>query len=423
LADAFLDAVLRLVGAFYAVGSLFGLKRMAADFLLTQAIGAIGKPKPLEARAEKERNLALTSSLLLVGIGGIVLLAGLEPAAFIFFVSLLLYAGYLFILAPLRLDPHDPPEEPGRGQTRNAFWIYLAATALVGAAWRQGRLTPLAAASPTALAFAGAAALALIVFAARLRLQARLKGPAWSGASAGDESPPAGMQRTVEEDLAHIRSRPLVMRPSWDRGALFDAGNGEAVTMPLFEGYALDDDDALAQWNALFAELGDRDDPLRAGLKDGDAVRKLDEAGRPVFEKLSRTLGHPDFTFDPKPAPMPPRRAASRVKLMSDYPQPPLWIMDGDVYEPVEPSEFGISRQLDLDIAEWETACARSWDADDPGADPRWTEAQFLEHEEQGRRLAVRLARELAATGRGAVEVNAYRRSDGIYPVRAGDPV
>jgi len=85
----------------------------------------------------------------------------LRAAALIFLVSLAFYALYLFVLAPKRFDPFDPPEEPGRSQTRNAFFIYAAATALVcAAAWAE-HLIPLDKASPLALIIAGAGSAAL----------------------------------------------------------------------------------------------------------------------------------------------------------------------------------------------------------------------------------------------------------------------
>lgn len=154
--------MLRVMGAFYLFGAAAGLRRVSMDLLLTMMIGAIGSADPRETKAERERAQCLVVNLLLVGFGGIALVVLLRAAALIFLVSLAFYALYLFVLAPKRFDPFDPPEEPGRSQTRNAFFIYAAATALAGV--RGGlaeHLIPLDKASPLALIIAGAGSAAL----------------------------------------------------------------------------------------------------------------------------------------------------------------------------------------------------------------------------------------------------------------------
>jgi hypothetical protein len=108
------------------------------------------------------------------------------------------------------------------------------------------------------------------------------------------------------------------------------------------------------------------------------------------------------------------------VKLMADHDCLPLWFMDDpDAYGCFDPHEFGISWRLACDLVDWAEAFDGAIDRDDPGGPSPWTDAQFAEHEEQGRALAVRLARELAATGRGDVTVYVHTRAAGVVPVRA----
>lgn len=91
------------------------------------------------------------------------LLAGLEVAAWVFAASTLGQAAYIHYLAPRYFDRDDPPDPARRKRTINAFVIYTAATALIlWATWR-GRLTPLGDASTVEI---GAAAAGLLLYAA-----------------------------------------------------------------------------------------------------------------------------------------------------------------------------------------------------------------------------------------------------------------
>ncbi len=55
----------------------------------------------------------------------------LDIAPWLFVISSIGQAVYLFVLAPRYFDVVDPPDEQGRRQTTNAFVIYVAATTLV----------------------------------------------------------------------------------------------------------------------------------------------------------------------------------------------------------------------------------------------------------------------------------------------------
>ena len=122
---------LRLIGAFYAVASVIAIRTAAMTSFLDRALGAIGRVDPRETSAERNRTILLVANSVLFGIGGTLLAAKLDIAALVFSLSAALYALYLFVICPRYLDPWDPPEEPGRSQTRNAFWVYLVATAIV----------------------------------------------------------------------------------------------------------------------------------------------------------------------------------------------------------------------------------------------------------------------------------------------------
>lgn len=101
-----------------------------------------------------------------------------------------------------------------------------------------------------------------------------------------------------------------------------------------------------------------------------------------------------------------------RVKVMADHDAHPLWAMDDGLYGDFAPEEIGLSNELSIDLMQWAEEFSNSLNRDDP-ATSRWNEAQVAAHEQSGRKLAVRLARERPdrmvyyhARAHGAVEVH-----------------
>jgi len=82
-----------------------------------------------------------------------------------------------------------------------------------------------------------------------------------------------------------------------------------------------------------------------------------------------------------------------RVKVMADYHTHPLWALDDDLYGDFSPENLDLSPELVRDLNAWAEAFTSSYDPDDP-VNSRWTEAEHNDHEAEGRKLAVRLARE-----------------------------
>ena len=130
--------VLLLIGAFYTFAGFVGVKAALAGRFIDIAIAAIEmKPPP---RAETARGVWLLIAALLVLAGGLLLLLRLDWAAWAFVASAAGQAIYLLVVAPVFLDPSDPPDARGRQQTINAFLLYAAATAFVLWSHRTGRL-------------------------------------------------------------------------------------------------------------------------------------------------------------------------------------------------------------------------------------------------------------------------------------------
>ena len=135
------------------------------------------------------------------------------------------------------------------------------------------------------------------------------------------------------------------------------------------------------------------------------------------------------MTFEPLPSPIYPVMAADRVKIEPFQLDAVIWSLDEPINEhprKIFEDEFGISWSLARHLNEW----AEDWrlahaedDVDGEAPKSAWTQADHDAHEERGRILAVRLKRELAATGRGDVMVYYMTRSVGLLEAHADDDI
>jgi hypothetical protein len=247
-------------------------------------------------------------------------------------------------------------------------------------------------------------------------------GSGHDGTSAWRDDPEDDRDARTASDIARIKQTPLVMRPSWNRGAFFDARTGEPVDIPICDDYAVEDEAAIAAWLTLFADAADPADPYRCAMRTLDGLQRVADEGRPIFERLVARMGPERIRFEPQAAPLATKHAdVTRIKLMADYPNHPVWIMDADRCEPVDADEFGLSWRLARDIGTWELEGTAGDDPDEPNSQLAQSGADADAHEEQGRKLAVRVARELAATGRGNIVVQTFARTTGPVPVQPHD--
>lgn len=130
--------VLCAIGGFYAFAGHVATRAALTSLFVDRAIAALDT-KPV-SRAELARSCWLLTAATLVLAGGLALLFLLDVAHWLFLVSSLGQAVYLFWLAPRYLDVEDPPDALGRRRSINAFIIYLVATAIVIWAYTVGKL-------------------------------------------------------------------------------------------------------------------------------------------------------------------------------------------------------------------------------------------------------------------------------------------
>ena len=177
------DVVLRVIGAFYAFGGFVATRAGLMSQFIDQAIAAIALKKP--PRSETAQNAWLIATAALVLIGGVLLLAGLQLAAWVFVASCLGQAAYIYYVAPRFFDGENEPDGDGRRGSTNAFVIYSAATAFILWAVYRGRLLMLDKSSTPALIAVGAALLLYAGYVARALWWSPRKGSASAGGLLG----------------------------------------------------------------------------------------------------------------------------------------------------------------------------------------------------------------------------------------------
>lgn len=161
--DAIFGGLLRLIGAFYALGGVVVLWSSLTAVVAQQAQVAIEGRSQLAAAVWRGRWLVGAALVLL--FCGLALALRVDLALPLFGLSWLGQALYLGLLAPRWFDAVDGPQDAGRQANRNAFWVFSVATALVVLAWTAGILQPWRAVSQTLLASALAASLFAIAYA------------------------------------------------------------------------------------------------------------------------------------------------------------------------------------------------------------------------------------------------------------------
>jgi hypothetical protein len=396
-AAVLVETGLRVVGAFYALTAPLVLRQAALGQVLTQALTLLGATRPEERRAEIARTVILSVNSVAIGIGGIWLAVLAQLAVWLYLACAIFYGLYLAWIAPRWLDPHDPPEEPGRSQARNAFLVYAVATTLVLAAHANGLLKGTAALGDMPFWSAVILSVGLVAYAASLFLPWRSTGPMAPIDVEGDAS--------GHEETRSWAAERAIMTPSWHGSGLFDAETGE--TIHAIAGMDLTDEDLdrIGAWNDLFRSLADPDDPWRAALKDPADQARITQQGRAIYDDLLARAGPDKIAFEPIAAPLEPIIHPDGVKVMADYATSALWHDGGGAVGDIDPGNLSLSWSLSCALNEWSLDFDESIDWSDPGGEPLWTPERYAEHDRRGAELAARVADEFARTGRADVPV------------------
>lgn len=280
---------LRLLGIFYVLAGIVGMRSAVMDHVLDQMLAGITlKPIP---RKDTIRRWIMMVSVLSIAMGGAAIMALSLWAVPLFLVGAVTQSGYLF-WARTAFPPESEDESKGRRQTSNASFIYSGATILVCLAAWFGYLRPWL--DPWAL-FIPTTGLALAATVGR-----QLFWKARRVASADDYPEPE--PRKIPPPPARVR-----LAPNWGGYPLRDADTDDGV---IYGDY-LDTDlaDRLYAWTLAFnggedfeakefwAQF-DNPEAEAAHRAEGDALVKELAA---VFGEAVGPVYPPDIRYGPLP--------------------------------------------------------------------------------------------------------------------------
>ena len=282
------DIFLRAIGAFYAFGGYVATRAGLMSRFLDQAIAAIAMKKP--TRTETAQNAWLLATAALVLTGGVLLLAGLQLAAWVFALSTLGQVAYIYYVAPRFFDMDNAPDADGRRGTSNALVIYAAATAFILWAAYRGRLVGVEQVSTPALIAATAALLLYAGYVARaLWWTPRQSGGGLLGRTSGDATD-ANLDDWPHDDPSLHRSSSkrvklmadYMSEPLW---ALDDGLYG--CFAPEHLGLSPELTAAINAWAAAYDAAYDPDDPVVSRWSEEQRQAHTAE-GRELAVRLKR---------------------------------------------------------------------------------------------------------------------------------------
>lgn len=385
------EFLLPAIGVFYAFAGIVALRAACFGSFIDQALAQIeGRA---EAAASRWRRRWLIAAALLVAAGGFALIPRWQGASVLFVISVIGQVVYFGLIAPRFLDPADPPSPEGRASSLRAFALYILSTALVITGQAQGALAPL----PAVSGITAAISLVVFVITAGVVLRPALR-----------RSQGAALSVTPALDApAH-----LIVTPSWDGTGIIDASSGEPWQPWEMEGFisqALQD--RLGVWTAYFADHADPDDPTGQGLRDPARQAEIAAMGAPLFEEVKRLLPGSRVEFEPRARPGLNRwPRATSLRLQARCLSWPLHRLDAEEEDgdgAIHPFQFGLSHALASALVEWNAAFEAYCGDLDEGAEPQWSLEQEAAFRAEGQILAQRLRRELDATGRAPVVLDA----------------
>lgn len=405
-----IDIGLRLVAMFYVMAGIVAARQMAMDAFMDKALSSITlKPVP---RVDRLRGRWMLGTAIAVFSGG-VLLAVLSVLALpAFLAAAALQAAYLGYAAPRLIDVDEKPDPDGRRASLNAFLIYLVATCFVAAAASVGLLRS-PADEPWPLAGAAIAAIAFAAYHLR-QIGALSTGPRLPGlADAAGAEEAATLPQTVR-----LMIRPFVL-------PFADDATGWVVPQKLaVETFGEELVSDILDWETNYLATipqGKR----KGGFTDPRQAADFEAEGRTLAARMAGKIGAERVVYAPVGTIFPdaPERTYTnpkRIKLMADFGCHPLWSLDDGYGGNIDSEVLGLSASLVADLNGWAERFEDALDWDDPGAFK--DDDGFLErHEADGRKLAVRVARELRDQGRGDIMVFLMTRGVGVVMVTADE--
>jgi len=263
------------VGAFYVFAGVVVLRTMVLDRVMNQLLAALNEPS---APKERMKSRVLTMGAYLTLAGGAALLL-LGPLALPLFAANAAWQGGYLLWAERALPPEDDDEARGRRQTKNAFVVYLAATAFVVWLAMQGMLRASDVALQSYAIDAAVIVAAMLAGWAFVNLRARKR--------AGDYSDVIGQPTAADAADVTLERLPnrLRLAPAWGRSPLCDDETGEPVS-PYVLGLPFELASRIDQWDDVWQETYDHNDPAASRFKDEEAAEVYRFEGREIAAAL-----------------------------------------------------------------------------------------------------------------------------------------
>lgn len=277
------QVMLRIVGIFYLLSGVAGMRVMAVDSLLDKMLAGITL-KPTESK-EVVRRWFLVSGSATVGLSGAALMVLSLWAVPLFVIATLLQAAWL-IWAQTNYLPENPDEARGRRQSTHAAIIYTAMAAMVVWVGTTGALMPWF--SPWAL-FIPLAGLLLAYLVRHLIWQPQK--PNWD-----DATDDPSFERAPLAPLYRIH-----IEPKWGGYPIEDADTNAGIAY----GDYLDDElaDRIYAWTDAFHaddDVSTRAFWARFDSPEAEAAHRAE--GRAIVAELEAIFGAGNVTGPVYPA-------------------------------------------------------------------------------------------------------------------------
>jgi hypothetical protein len=410
------DIALRMIAAFYAFVMFLGVRKLAMDRLLDNAIAAITlkKDKSPQARGDRLR-WQMMMLIFVLGAPACILVAGMISAGIPLLIAVnILSLANMGVVMPKFVDPYEPPHPIVRRNSWIATLVFLLFSLWVLLHWRNGNMTGIADTHLVVLAAVIAAIAAFAFHTVTTLRKTRFGGlggsNAWS--ADGDETRDEERRAAEEAEREAYRGVKLVLRPALGESPLFRADTGEALPydLPIEElTYEMKED--LRRWQTDLQGMLDHHDPRRARFRDAQSQAEITERGEQLHKTLIEILGAERIGFDPSLRPSAPQFAPSHIVIQARVREWPT--ADPERPEdPIYPADLGISLQLENEFLDWsyeyDEAALAAASGEFLSGKPNWSREQWEAFETRGKALAERLRVECAATGRSDIVVS-YR--------------
>jgi hypothetical protein len=268
-----------LLGAFYIFAGFVVMRSMAMSTLLDRMLLVLD-PKS-NSQMELVRSQVLLVGAYLTLISGVTLLIMSPFAPYAFILNTVVQGGYL-IWAERAFPPEDAIDRQGRQRTKNAFVIYLAATAFVVWMAYQGYLRPWSSADVVLLdlgivALSLGLAWAIIYLPKRREKKPNIFEPI-------DERPNGDIVPDFREEAPPKRLR---VAPEWGCWPLWNDETGQNVShfhLKLPEDLGM----RIEEWDDLWQATYNEDDPANGDFKSEAERNAYVVEGRAIVDELKR---------------------------------------------------------------------------------------------------------------------------------------